>query len=289
MFPTRDDVVAHLDRHARKSGIELRLGTEVTRIDRQATRLATGNLDRRYQRAPGRRGHCGNQHTARIPEWPGADGFTGELLHSSGIPETRTPIRAATYWWSAPARRGWRSHTTLRPVVPARSWLAVRTPPNIMLRSLPGGLPGDLLSLPMYRLPGPRRRRDRPKGTARKSRRPQRVRAADPGRGGVLAGETGSSRCRRWSTWMSSTPSGMGRLRWSPTVHSFDRRQGRPRRRIAAGPERRRSGHRLPYVVWSRWSATSACWTRRVSPSLRGSAARCGRAAFHRLRRPGRR
>ncbi|MDT5183661.1 MAG: hypothetical protein QOI29_1819 [Mycobacterium sp.] len=35
MFPTRDDVVAHLERHARESGIELRLGTEVTRIDRQ--------------------------------------------------------------------------------------------------------------------------------------------------------------------------------------------------------------------------------------------------------------
>ena len=41
MFPTRDDVVAHLDRHARESGIELRLGTEVTRIDRAGDRLAT--------------------------------------------------------------------------------------------------------------------------------------------------------------------------------------------------------------------------------------------------------
>ena len=35
----------------------------------------------------------------------------------------------------------------------AKVWLAVRTPPNIMLRSLPGGLPGDLVSLPLYRLP----------------------------------------------------------------------------------------------------------------------------------------
>ncbi len=32
-------------------------------------------------------------------------------------------------------------------------WLAVRTPPNIMLRSLPGGLPGDLVSLPLYHAP----------------------------------------------------------------------------------------------------------------------------------------
>ena len=35
----------------------------------------------------------------------------------------------------------------------AKVWLAVRTPPNILLRSLPGGLPGDLISRPLYRLP----------------------------------------------------------------------------------------------------------------------------------------
>ena len=35
----------------------------------------------------------------------------------------------------------------------ANVWLAVRTPPNIMLRSLPGGLPGDLVSRPLYRAP----------------------------------------------------------------------------------------------------------------------------------------
>jgi cation diffusion facilitator CzcD-associated flavoprotein CzcO len=56
MFPTRDDVVAHLERHARESGIELRLGTEVTRIDRQGDRLAPGDLDRRHRCATGRGG-----------------------------------------------------------------------------------------------------------------------------------------------------------------------------------------------------------------------------------------
>src|SRR5687768_7325984 len=34
MFPSRDDVVAHLDRHAHEDGIELRFGTTVNRIDR---------------------------------------------------------------------------------------------------------------------------------------------------------------------------------------------------------------------------------------------------------------
>src|SRR5688572_26739286 len=32
-FPTRDQVIEHLDRHAREEGIELRLETKVERID----------------------------------------------------------------------------------------------------------------------------------------------------------------------------------------------------------------------------------------------------------------
>src|SRR5262245_7733955 len=67
MFPTRDDVVAHLDRHARQAGIELRLGTEVIRIDRHGTgwrlETSTGGIEARQVVVA-----IGNQHTARIPE-----------------------------------------------------------------------------------------------------------------------------------------------------------------------------------------------------------------------------
>src|SRR5919106_3839275 len=34
MFPSRDDLVRHLERHAREDGIEWRLGTRVERIER---------------------------------------------------------------------------------------------------------------------------------------------------------------------------------------------------------------------------------------------------------------
>ncbi len=82
MFPTRDNVVDHLDRHARESGIELRLGTEVTRIERAGTgwrlETSTGRISAHQVVVA-----IGNQHTARIPQWPGADGFTAELMHSS--------------------------------------------------------------------------------------------------------------------------------------------------------------------------------------------------------------
>src|SRR5919106_3432539 len=47
MFPHRDDVVAHLDRHARESGIELQLGTEMRRLERRSGgwRVLTSTVD----------------------------------------------------------------------------------------------------------------------------------------------------------------------------------------------------------------------------------------------------
>ena len=151
MFPTRDDVVAHLDRHARESGIELRLATEVTRIDRRGTgwRLATstGEINARQVVVA-----IGNQHTPRIPELPGADGFTGEQLHSSDYRNPR-PYQGKKVLVMGSGSSGMEIAHDLAAGGAAKVWLAVRNPPNIMLRSLPGGLPGDLLSVPMYRLP----------------------------------------------------------------------------------------------------------------------------------------
>jgi cation diffusion facilitator CzcD-associated flavoprotein CzcO len=151
MFPTRDDVVAHLDRHAREAGIELRLGTEVTRIDRQGTgwrlETSTGDIAARQVVVA-----VGNQHTGRIPDWPGADGFTGAMLHSSEYRNPH-PYQGKNVLVVGSGSSGMEIAHDLATGGAGNVWLAVRTPPNILLRSLPGGLPGDLISLPMYRLP----------------------------------------------------------------------------------------------------------------------------------------
>jgi hypothetical protein len=151
MFPTRDDVVAHLDRHAREAGIELRLGTEVTRIDRQGTgwrlETSTGDIAARQVVVA-----VGNQHTGRIPDWPGADGFTGAMLHSS-VYRNPHPYQGKNVLVVGSGSSGMEIAHDLATGGAGNVWLAVRTPPNILLRSLPGGLPGDLISLPMYRLP----------------------------------------------------------------------------------------------------------------------------------------
>jgi cation diffusion facilitator CzcD-associated flavoprotein CzcO len=79
VFPTRDQVVAHLDRHARNAGIALSLNTAVTRIEQRpgGWRLRTSNddIDVRHVVVA-----TGMMHTRCIPVWPGE--FTGEVLHS---------------------------------------------------------------------------------------------------------------------------------------------------------------------------------------------------------------
>jgi cation diffusion facilitator CzcD-associated flavoprotein CzcO len=151
MFPTRDDVVAHLDRHARESGIELRLGTEVIRVDRRGTgwrlETSTGEINARQVVVA-----IGHQHTPRTPELPGADGFTGELLHSSEYRNPR-PYQGKNVLTVGSGSSGMEIAYDLATGGATKVWLAVRTPPNIMLRSLPGGLSVDPLALMMYRLP----------------------------------------------------------------------------------------------------------------------------------------
>jgi cation diffusion facilitator CzcD-associated flavoprotein CzcO len=151
MFPHRDDVIAHLDRHARESGIELQLGTEVHRVDRRAHgwRLLTsrGGIDARHVVVAN-----GSQHTPYIPDWPGAAGFTAEVLHSSAYRNPR-PYRDRNVLVVGCGSSGMEIAQDLATGGAANVWLAVRTPPNIMLRSLPGGLPGDLVARPLFRAP----------------------------------------------------------------------------------------------------------------------------------------
>jgi hypothetical protein len=149
VFPARDDVVEHLDRHAHEDGIELRLGTTVTRIDRHPSgwRLITsgGDLDARHVVVA-----TGYQHTPRIPDWPGR--FTGELLHSSGY-RNSAPYADKRVLVVGSGSSGMEIAHDLSRGGAAKTWLSVRTPPNIMPRTGPAGLPNDVLSIPLFHLP----------------------------------------------------------------------------------------------------------------------------------------
>jgi cation diffusion facilitator CzcD-associated flavoprotein CzcO len=149
VFPTRDQVVEHFDRHAREDGIELRFATTVERIDvhPQGWRLTTsnGDLDARHVVVA-----TGHQHTPLIPDWLGT--FSGELLHSCAY-RNAAPYADKRVFVVGSGSSGMEIAHDLSRGAAAKVWLSVRTPPNILPRNGPAGLPNDVLSIPFFQMP----------------------------------------------------------------------------------------------------------------------------------------
>jgi cation diffusion facilitator CzcD-associated flavoprotein CzcO len=151
IFPTRDQVVAHLQRHSREEGIELQLNAQVAQLDSAPSgwrlRTSCGDVDARHVVVA-----TGNQNVPHIPDWAGKDLFEGELLHTSAY-RNAAPYAGKRVLVIGCGSSGMEIAHELATGGAAETWLTVRTPPNIMLRTGPGGLPGDVLASPLYRAP----------------------------------------------------------------------------------------------------------------------------------------
>ena len=81
-WPTRDELIAYMERYAERERLDVLTGVSVERIERDGERYrlrtSTGDLQARFVVVA-----AGYDHTPSIPAWPGRDGFTGELLHSA--------------------------------------------------------------------------------------------------------------------------------------------------------------------------------------------------------------
>lgn len=152
VFPTRGQVVAHLEEHAGERGIELRLNTPVERVVRRKPTgwgvltphgivgaahvvVATGYL-----------------HTPVLPDWPGSASFPGEVLHSSAYRSPR-PFAGKRVLVVGAGSSGLEIAHDLATGGAAKVWLSVRTPPNVMPRTGPGGRSNDVVSRPLFHLP----------------------------------------------------------------------------------------------------------------------------------------
>jgi cation diffusion facilitator CzcD-associated flavoprotein CzcO len=159
MFPTRDRMVAYLEAYATHHGLDVRRGTSVLRID------AVGPVDdgcrprhRWVVRTP--RGALaasdvvvatGLLQVPFIPAWPGSGRFSGEMIHASAY---RNPaaFRGRDVLVVGAGCSGMEIAAQLADGGARRVRLAVRTPPNILLRSI-GGLPGDPAAMLLLHLP----------------------------------------------------------------------------------------------------------------------------------------
>lgn len=151
MFPSRDEVIEYVDRHAHEDGIDLRLGTKVDRIEQNPPgwriRTSDGDLDAREVVVA-----SGYLAVPVIPPWPGRDTFTGEIVHSAEYRNAQTYRDKRVLVVGGGSSAMEIAHEVATGGA-AQVWMAIRTPPNMLLRSLPGGLSGDLIAIPLLHVP----------------------------------------------------------------------------------------------------------------------------------------
>ena len=150
-FPSRDQVVRHLERHAAEEGLEFRFGTEVERIDRDGDRWIVTTRDGNV-RSPQVVVATGYENDPFIPDWPGRDRFGGELLHARDY-KRPAPYAGKRVLVVGPGCTGMEIAFDLAESGAAKVWLAARTPPNILLREGPAGVPGDVIGSVLLHTP----------------------------------------------------------------------------------------------------------------------------------------
>ena len=156
VFPTRDQFFRYLGAYADRNQLRVRLGVEVKRIDSsdgkwQLTTSAGERTARHVIIA------TGYMHTPRLPDWPGADLYRGRLLHSVEY-RNPAPFRGADVLVVGAGSSAMEIAADLAYGGASRVRLAVRTQPNLLRRSI-FGVPGDLVTATLFRLPS--RRADR--------------------------------------------------------------------------------------------------------------------------------
>lgn len=136
----RDDVVRYLEKYTEHHGLEVVTGVEVTRIDR----APDGSGDWQLTATGGRvlRGRAvvvatGFNHTPRIPDWPGRDTFTGELLHAARY-RAPAPYADRDVLVVGIGNTGAEIAADLAEGGASRVRIAVRTVPHIVRRSTAG-------------------------------------------------------------------------------------------------------------------------------------------------------
>jgi cation diffusion facilitator CzcD-associated flavoprotein CzcO len=132
VFPARDDVVRYLESYAHRHELDVRLRTTVERIDRDGegfvVRTSSGDVAASQVVVA-----TGYAHSGRVPAWPGRERFGGRLLHAADY-RNPSPFREADVLVVGPGCSGMEIAYDLATGGAARVRLAVRTPPNILVR-----------------------------------------------------------------------------------------------------------------------------------------------------------
>lgn len=150
---SRDNVVRYLEKYAEHHELEVVTGVEVSRIDRAADgsgwRLSASGGRELTGRAVVVA--TGFNHTPRLPDWPGRETFTGELLHASDY-RAPAPYADKDVLVVGVGNTGAEIAVDLVEGGAQRVRLAVRTVPHIVRRST-AGWPAQATGILVRRLP----------------------------------------------------------------------------------------------------------------------------------------
>ncbi|MFC4033658.1 flavin-containing monooxygenase [Streptomyces polygonati] len=147
----RDDVVRYLERYAEHHDLDVATGIEVTRVERTDTGWELPATGGRVLNSPVVVVATGNSHTPYIPDWPGRDTFSGDLLHASAY-RNAGPYAGRDVLVVGIGNTGAEIAVDLVEGGAARVRLAVRTPPHIMRRTT-AGWPAQASAVLVRRLP----------------------------------------------------------------------------------------------------------------------------------------
>ncbi|CCK29368.1 hypothetical protein BN159_4989 [Streptomyces davaonensis JCM 4913] len=136
---SRDDVVRYLEKYAEHHELEIVTGVEVSRVDRATDGRgwllhATGGRELTGAAVVVATGY---NHTPRLPDWPGRETYTGELLHASAYRNPQ-PYAGRDVLVVGVGNTGAEIAVDLIEGGASRVRLAVRTAPHIVRRSTAG-------------------------------------------------------------------------------------------------------------------------------------------------------
>ena len=146
----RDDVRAYLRDYARAHELDVRTRTPVERIDRDgegwALRTPAGDVSASRVVVA-----TGMNREPLLPDWPGREGFAGELVHVRDYREPG-PFADRSVLVVGSGNSGAEIAVDLRDGGAAPVWLSVRTTPHIVRRDT-AGIPTQALGILLGKLP----------------------------------------------------------------------------------------------------------------------------------------
>jgi putative flavoprotein involved in K+ transport len=135
-FPTRDAWIQYLEDYAAHHRIDVRFGTQVQRLGlvTEGWRVETDREDLKARWVVIATGY---DHDPDIPDWPGREGFTGELIHSAAY-RNPEPYRGRDALVIGPGTTGSEVAALISKGGARRVRVSCRTPPNLTRRKILG-------------------------------------------------------------------------------------------------------------------------------------------------------